>query len=159
MAALSGNEMKICLVVSLMISLAMGTVHGRKNVSAEYLSVEELYRVCLAPGDCGKKMVCEGQVARVKGYIDYDHVFDKSHYPQLPYEKFRIHDMKGEAIEVWVQAGEDKEIFQGIYENKLSGEGLAFVKGRLIGFDMPMMGRCRRSLSISLEKASDIFFR
>ncbi len=133
-------------------------VDGPKNLS-DYLSVGELHKVCQAPGVCGEKMNCEGQVVRVKGFIDYDNVFDKETYPQLPYEKFKIQDMKGESVEVWVLSDNNKEIFQKIYQNKLSGEKTAFIEGLLGGFDMPVMGRCIRGVSISIKKASDIFFR
>jgi len=133
--------------------------HDQRNLSEEYLSIEELHKACHAPGVCGEKMDCEGEIARVKGYIDYDNVFDREHYPQLPYEKFKIHDMKGESIEVWVLSDHNKEIFQRIYQNKVSGEKTAFIKGLLAGFDMPVMGRCRRGISVSIKKASDIFFQ
>ena len=149
----------MCLVVSLLILLGMEMLQGRKDLSVEYLSIEELYKVCHAPGVCGEKMEYEGQIARVKGYIDYDNVFDKGNYPQLPYEKFKIHDKEGESLEVWAISNKNKEIFGKIYANKVSPEKIAFIKGPLTGFDMPVMGRCSRGLSISIKKASDLFFQ
>ena len=152
--------MRICLVVSsLILLLGIGTLQDRKNLSTEYLSIEELYKVCHVPGICGKKMECEGQAARVKGYIDYDNVFDKENYPKLPYEKFKIHDTKGESLEVWALSDNNKEIFHKIYHNKVSPEKMAFIKGYLTGFDMPIMGACRRGLAINIKEASDIFFQ
>jgi hypothetical protein len=151
--------MRICLVVSLSILLGIGMLQAQKNLSTEYLSIDELYKVCHVPGVCGKKMDCEGQIARVKGYIDYDNVFDKKSYPQLPYEKFKIHDTKGESLEVWALSDNNKEIFEKIYHNKVSPEKMTFVKGSLTGFDMPIIGTCRRGLAINITKASDIFFQ
>ena len=151
--------MRICLVVSLLVLLGIGTLQGRKNLSTDYLSIEELYKACHVPGVCGKKMDCEGQTALVKGYIDYDNVFDKENYPKLPYEKFKIHDTKGESLEVWVLSDNNKEIFREIYCNKLFPEKMAFIKGTLSGFDMPIMGTCRRGLSINIKETSDIFFQ
>jgi hypothetical protein len=139
--------------------LGVGILPVRKNLLAEYLSLEELYKVCHAPGGCGEKMACEGQIARVKGYIDYDNVFDKRNYPQLPYEKFKIDDAKGKSIEVWVLSNDSKEIFEEIYNNKVFPEKMAFIKGILAGFDMPIMGTCRRGLAINIKEASDIFFQ
>jgi hypothetical protein len=151
--------MRMCLVVSLLISLGLEMVQDRQNLSGEYLSIEELYKVCYVPGVCGEKMDCEGQIARVKGYIDYDNVFDKGNYPQLPYEKFKIHDTKGRSLEVWALSDNNKEIFQEIYYNKVSPEKMAFIKGSLTGFDMPVMGTCRRGLAINIKEGSDIFFQ
>lgn len=151
--------MRICLVVSLLILLGIEMLQDRKNLSAEYLSIEELYKVCHAPGVCGEKMVCEGQIARVKGYIDYDNVFDKGNYPQLPYEKFKIHDTKGKSLEVWAVSDNNKDIFEKVFHNKVSPQKMAFIKGYLTGFDMPIMGACRRGLAIDMKEASDIFFQ
>jgi hypothetical protein len=151
--------MRIWLVVSLLILPGMGVLQDRKNLSADYLFIGELYKICHAPGVCGKKMDCEGQIARVKGYIDYDNVFDKGNYPQLPYEKFKIHDKKGESLEVWAASHNNKEIFKKIYRNKVSPEKMVFVKGTLSGFDMPIMGACHRGIAISIKEASDIFFK
>jgi hypothetical protein len=73
-------------------------LQDRKDLSAEYLSVEELYKVCRVPGVCSEKMNCEGQIARGKGYVDYGNVFGKKNYPELPYEKFKIGDTKGKSF-------------------------------------------------------------
>jgi len=151
--------MRMCLVVSLLILLGIAMPGDPNDLSAEYLSIEELYKVCHVPGVCGKKMDCEGKTARVKGYIDYDNVFDKGNYPQLPYEKFKIHDTKRESLEVWAVSDNNKEIFQKIYHHKVSPEKMVFIKGSLTGFDMPVMGTCRRGLKINIKEASDIFFQ
>ena len=55
-----------------------------------YVTIDSLYDYCELPSPCGKKNKCEGQFARVKGYIDYGNVFDKQNYPMLPYQKFMI---------------------------------------------------------------------
>ena len=128
------------------------------NKSSDYISIEELYHYCNAPSPCGKKTDCEGKVARVKGYIDYQNVFDKKNYPQLPYEKFKIYDEEGKSLEVWAVSPDNSKIFEKIYRNKSFPGKMAFVRGIMIGFDMPIMGACHRGIKIEIEKADDIFF-
>ena len=130
----------------------------RSSKSSGYISIEELYNSCHVPGSCGKKMDCEGEIARVKGYVDYENVFDKRNYPQLPYEKFKIYDKRGQSVEVWTVSDDNNKIFEKIYQNKISPEKMAFIEGTIIGFDMPAMGVCRRSIKMNIDKESDIFF-
>ena len=129
-----------------------------RSKSSGYVSTEELYCYCHVPSPCGKRMDCEGEIARVKGYIDYQNVFDKKNYPQLPYEKFKIHDEKGKSLEVWAVSADNSKIFEKIYHNKSFPKKMAFIKGIMIGFDMPIMGPCRRGIKMEIEKADDIFF-
>jgi hypothetical protein len=107
--------------------------------SSDYVSIEEFYHCCNVPGPCGKRMDCEGEIARVKGYIDYQNVFDKKNYPQLPYEKFKIYDEKGKSLEVWAVSADNSKIFGKIYHNKSFPGKMAFITGMIIGFDMPIM--------------------
>lgn len=132
---------------------------GQRNESSDYVSVEELYELCHIPGPCGKEMDCEGKIAKVKGHIDYDNVFDKKSYRQLPYEKFKIYDKNGKSLEVWAVLADNNQIFEKVYYNKALPEKMAFVKGVIVGFDMPIMGRCHRGIKINIEKADDIFFK
>jgi len=123
-----------------------------------YVSIEELYYFCHVPGPCGKKMEYEGKIAKVKGYIDYSNVFDKKNYPQLPYEKFKIYDKKGKSLEIWAISDDNSKIFEKIYHNKVFLEKMAFIKGKIVGFDMPIMGACHRGIKIDIEEEGDIFF-
>lgn len=151
--------MRICLGLSLLLLLGCVMPGDPNDFPGEYLSIEELHKVCRAPGVCGKKMDCEGQIVRVKGYVDYDNVFDKKSYPQLPYEKFKIGDRRGNSLEAWAVSDDNEEIFRKIHSNKTSLEKMVFVKGTLTGFDMPIMGTCRRGIAINIKEAKDIFFR
>jgi hypothetical protein len=126
--------------------------------SCGYVSIEELHHYCDVPGPCGKRIHCEGEIARVKGYIDYDNVFDKKTYPQLPYEKFKIFDDKGKSLEVWGVSTDNSKIFEKIYHEKSFPGKMAFIRGVLIGFDMHITGTCHRGIKIEIEKADDIFF-
>lgn len=123
-----------------------------------YISIEKLYRFCHVPGPCGKKMECEGKVAKVKGYVNYGNVFDKKTYPQLPYEKFKLHDKKGKSLEVWAVSDDNCKIFENIYRNKAFPEKTAFIKGTIVGFDMPIMGACHRGIKINIAQPGDLFF-
>ena len=125
---------------------------------SDYISVEEIYHKCNAPGPCGEKMACEGKMSKIKGYIDYHNIFDKKHYPQLPYEKFKIFDEKGKSLEVWAVSDDNRDLFEKIYQNKSIPEKMIFIKGVLVGVDMPIMGTCHRNIRIDIEKADDIFF-
>ena len=130
---------------------------GKIKYSA-YISVEEIFHECHIPGPCGQKMACEGEIGKVKGYIDYDNIFDKKNYPQLPYEKFKIFDEKGKSLEVWTVSADNSDIFEKIYQNKSFPWKMAFIKGVLVGVDMPIMGVCHRSIRMNIEKADDIIF-
>lgn len=123
-----------------------------------YASIEELNHFCHAPGQCGKRMECEGEKAKVKGYVDYSNLFDKKNYPQLPYEKFVIHDKKGKTLEVWAVSDDNSEIFEKIHQSKEFPEKMVLVNGIIAGFDMPTMGACHRGIKIEIKKASDISF-
>jgi len=134
-----------------------------KNVSIHespngYGSIDELNHFCHAPGQCGKRMECEGKKAKVKGYVDYSNVFDKKSYPQLPYEKFMIHDKMGKTLEVWAVSDDNSAIFEKIYKNKEFPGKMVLVNGIIAGFDMPTMGACRRGVKIEIKEASDILF-
>lgn len=128
--------------------------------SNHYISIQELYDFCYVPAPCQQKMECEGKIALVKGYVDYDNVFDKKHYPKLPYEKMLIYDKKGgKSLEVWAIADDNSRIFEKILNNKDHPEKRAYVKGMIVGFDMPTMGQCHRGIKIEIDKAESIFFQ
>jgi hypothetical protein len=136
--------------------------HCRSNPTRpeqDYLSVGELYDLCQIPGPCGKQLECEGKVVYVKGYIDYDNVFDKTNYPQLPYEKFKIYEKEAKSIEVWPISEDNEEIFAKIHQNKGYPEKIVQIKGIVEGFDMPTQNTCHRGIKIKIEKSGDICFK
>ncbi len=71
------------------------------------------------PGQAVKMLPCENEIAKVIGYIDYESVFNRNEYPQLPYEKFVISDSKTTfRLEVWVTGDNNSGIFNKITENR-----------------------------------------
>ncbi len=156
----------VTVLATLMISSscsAMDNPIKNKNVAIHespngYASIGELNHFCQAPGQCRKRMGCEGEKAKVKGYIDYCNVFDKKNYPQLPYEKFTIHDKEGKTLEVWAIADDNSEIFEKIYKNKEFPNKMVLVNGIIAGFDMPTMGVCHRGIKIEIKESNDISF-
>jgi hypothetical protein len=129
------------------------------DASAQFLSVEEILHSCGIPSPCNVAMGCEGKMVRVRGYIDYDNIFDKEHYPQLPYEKFTIRDRDGRSIEIWIGSGDSREIFSEITRHKSFPEKMAHLEGEIVGVDMPIMGKCHRGIKIQLAGAGKIFFK
>ena len=127
--------------------------------SAQFLSVEEILYSCGIPGPCNVAMGCEGKIVRVRGYIDYDNIFDKERYPQLPYEKFTIRDRSGKSIEVWIVTENSRDIFREINRHKSFPETIAHVEGEVVGVDMPIMGMCHRGIKINLTGAEKLTFR
>lgn len=128
--------------------------------SGDYLTIDSLYDYCRIPSPCRKKNRCEGQTARVKGYIDYINVFDKQNYPMLPYQKFMITNYeRKKTFEVWVTSKNSKKVFEKIYQQKLHDPNApVFVEGILEGFDMPTMGDCLRGLKLNFTGKGTITF-
>lgn len=101
------------------------------------VSIQELQDFCGIFGTCGRKMECEGQVALLKTFIDYDNVFHKSAYPQLPYEKFRIYDQPdGPSLEVWATAEDNTLIFKKILKGREHPKERAHVRGVVVGISL-----------------------
>jgi hypothetical protein len=128
--------------------------------SNHYVSIQELQDFCGVPGTCGRKMECEGQVALVKTFIDYDNVFHKGAYPHLPYEKFRIYDHpNGPSLEVWATAKDNTLIFKKIMKGRENPKERVHVRGLVVGIDMPTQNVCRRGIGIEINDAEAIFFK
>ncbi len=159
----------VCLVFCAFLivgpGLHNGTVAGMKDdlisicKNETYVTIDQLREFCGVPGRCGEQSDCEGKVVLLKGYIDYDNVFDRQYYPQLDYEKFSIRNTTGSrSMEVWVESG-TQEVFKEIYANRKDGKNLFFVRGVLKGIDLPTMGACHRDLKIIYTKQSTIFLK
>jgi hypothetical protein len=127
--------------------------------SSAFMSVEEVVAACGTAPACGAPGVCEGQIVKVKGYIDYGNVFDKEHYPQLPYEKFTIRGSSGKAVEVWVRPEHSREVFRQIHRQTSTPEKMVFLEGEIAGVDMPILGTCQRGIKINLTSAETFFVR
>ena len=125
----------------------------------EYVTISELISLCNLPGKCGEKLPCEGKEFKIKGYVDFNNVFDKERYPQLPYEKFRIYDLtKTKVLEVWAVGDDNSGIFKKIYNNNIEPALMIFVKGKAEGIDIPMNTGCRRWLKLNIDNEGDISF-
>jgi hypothetical protein len=130
--------------------------------SNQYISIEKLYEFCRVPAPCQQTMECEGKIALVKGYVDYGNVFDKTHYPNLPYEKIRIYDKQkkgGKSLEVWAIAEDNSRIFEHILNHKNHPDKKIYVKGVIVGIDMPIMGPCQRGIKLEIDQTEAIFFQ
>lgn len=129
--------------------------HGK-----HYITIKEFYDFCHVPGPCQQHSACEGKTALVKGVIDYGNVFDQQQYPQLPYEKFLIQDAQQHAsLEVWATASDNSAIFKKIYQHQRVPGKMVYIQGKVVGFDMPIMGACERGLRLEIDDAASIVFR
>lgn len=140
--------------------------HSMEPVTAHrppdaYLTIDALHNYCGISAGCGKKLRCEGETVRVAGYVDYGNVFDREHYPRLPYQKFLITNAAHtQSLEVWVDSAFSRDIFQKIYQQKaLNPNTLVIVRGIIEGFDMPVMGTCRRGIKLNLKDQTDLTFQ
>ena len=117
-----------------------------------YMSVNELFN-STAPQECRDSLQNEGKIVHVRGFINQDNVFDKKHYPKLPYEKFSIYDKQnGKLIEVWAVADDNSEIFEKVNQALTDRDKEVFVSGTVSSFDMPIMGTCKKGIKIDRNK-------
>ena len=148
------------IVVTILIYLSVSHAQGRRagDVGAASMKISEFFEYCGVPGICGKPMQCEGKAVEIEGWIDYDNIFDHQQYPHLPYEKFVLLDKNGgNRVEVWAVATDNLPIFEKIRLNESSGK-TAHVKGIVRGHDLPIMNKCVRSVSITVDSAESISF-
>ena len=124
------------------------------------MSIDELYQYCNLPASCGEALECEGKKIRVMGYIDWENIFFKEEYQQLPYDKFIITDRESEKkVEVWVNPETARAVYQRMQQQRKKTGKEVFVSGTISGFDMPVMGSCCRGIKIELQKPEDLEFR
>lgn len=106
-----------------------------------------------APGVCGQKLSGEGEWVQVIGFIDKDNIFDRLHYPQLPYEKFLLTNRaRTSTLEVWVEGEHSGRVFADIWDHMRQGKNVVVVGGILRGIDMPVMGPCKRDVQMVLHR-------
>jgi hypothetical protein len=124
------------------------------------LTIAELEQLCGVPGACGRPLACEGQWAWVQGQIDHDNVFDHARYPQLDYEKFfLVTSGESQKLDVFVECKDGKAIFDALHDHAKASGTVVLVQGRIVGFDMPTMGQCRRGISLVLADPGGIVFQ
>ena len=129
--------------------------------SGSYITIDSFHAYCGIPGECGKKLSCEDQIAMIEGYIDYNNVFERSAYPMLPYQKFSMTNQnRTRTIEIWVNPEGSEAVFKVIAEKKtVNPDGPVFVKGLVSGFDMPVMGKCLRDMKLILSGEMSIKYQ
>jgi len=123
------------IVVTILIYLSVSHAQGRRagDVGAASMKISEFFEYCGVPGICGKPMQCEGK-------------------------KFVLLDKNGgNRVEVWAVATDNLPIFEKIRLNESSGK-TAHVKGIVRGHDLPIMNKCVRSVSITVDSAESISF-
>jgi len=145
-----GNLVLLSLLV---LSCGMGS---RALKAEPPISLRELETLCRLPAPCGEPMACQGETVTFWGYVDPLNIFSKQHSPRTPYEKFKVVDHGGHAIEVWTQAADNRPIF-----NKLARRPTEqiVVTGKLIAFDMPIAGQCNQGIKVTIHDASQIEFK
>lgn len=122
------------------------------------MTLDELYAYCGPLDSCGTKCPCEGQQVRILGYVDYANVFSRQKYPKLPYEKFLIRNQsRSKTLEVWVVGNATKSVFEFLNRHQLAcPEHPIVIQGTISGFDMPIMGTCRRGIKLEMTGADGI---
>jgi len=146
--------------IALYLALSVNMCFGLDDNISEYMTVAELYQSCKVPAPCGKKLECEGRKVLVSGLIDWDNVFDKKTYPNLPYQKFTLHDEDSTtSIEVWADPTQENRIFDDIYQHRSRSQNRTYVEGVVTGIDLPIMGPCKRMIRIDLGRGSSVSFK
>jgi len=169
------NNRKGCLAVVLFVLTAFAHVwcsaeavplmRGKMTdlISAceqgDYITLDRLYNCCGVPGVCRQEMECERKIALVEGYISYVNIWDKREYLWIPHSKFMIYNVERNInVEVRVDSDDADIIFRKIKEHSGFPDTPVYIRGKLVGVDMPAMETCHRNLAISLYGSEAIFF-
>lgn len=125
----------------------------------DYITLDELYDCCGIPGVCFQEMECEKKFALIEGYISYVNIWNKREYSWLPHSKFMIYNAERNInVEVRMDSDDADMIFEKIREHSGSPDDPVYIKGKLVGVDMPAMETCHRNLEIFLYSGEAIFF-
>jgi hypothetical protein len=150
-----GHRRRSGLEVGALLFLAVFTMGmgSNKSAPAAALSLEGLYAYCGLPAPCDAPVTWEGKSVAVGGRLDPANIFDKTNYPQLPYEKFRLTDGQGRSVEIYAQAKDNRPIFEKL-ARRTSDE--IVVRGRLAAFKMPIAGGCKTGVKVVIDAAEQI---
>ena len=145
------QPLKSSLLLCLMfLSCGMGSYSGPADAVQ---SIEALRKACGLPAPCGASIDWEGRPVAVEGRVDGVNVFDKRRYPNLPYEKFRLHDNRGNSLEVWAVAADNGPIFDKLARRR--SEKIV-VRGRLAAVKAPVQGACQLGVKVLVDHADQI---
>ncbi len=152
------NFRRLILVYVILFNCSMTGALSDK--SQDFMTLSELFEYCGLPSESDNRIECEGQTVKVKGYVDYLNVFDKEHYPQLPYEKFIIYDtLQSNTLEIWVLRDNSKMIFKEILQHKNDSSRMIHIRGEVEGLDVTTMNNKQRWIKINIRSENDIFFK
>lgn len=134
------------------IACGMGA-HGQKTDAP--IGLAALEDLCRLPAPCGVALPCDGRMVTIRGYVDSANIFSRQGTPNLPYEKFKISDRKGRAVEIWVRGGHNKAVFDKLARRP---DDRIRVTGRVEAFNMPISGKCAQSIKVVIKDATQIQF-
>ncbi len=140
-------------IALLLLSCGMGRHPGAGTLP---LTLEALYAQCGLPAACDARPACDGRQATIAAQLDPANIFDREHYPQLPYEKFKLIDGRGRSVEVWPQAADNRPIFEKLASRP---SDRLVVHGRLAAVKMPIMGTCKQGIKVLIDAADQIEFQ
>lgn len=126
-----------------------GAVSGDKTA----MTLESLYTAFGIPTGCDSAAAWDGRPVVIKGLVDPDNIFDKRHFPNLPYEKFRLIDRQGRSMEVWVNSLDSRTVFSKVYRKK---NAQVIISGRLAAVKMPITGKCRLGAKVWIDDPSQV---
>jgi hypothetical protein len=141
----------ICGVLCLAV-MSCGTP-GAISADNTAMSLESLFTSIGIPSNCGSDAPWEGKRVNIQGYVDPDNIFDKQHFPDLPYEKFRLIDRHGRSIEIWAKSLDSQTIFARVHRKK---NDPVIISGRLAAVKMPIMGECRLGAKVWIDDPSQV---
>ncbi len=140
-------------LLSIVPTFGMGT-HGQTPQAP--LDLAALYAYCGLPSACDAPTPWDGQTLTFWGRLDPVNVFDRQHYPQLPYEKFVLIDDKGHSVEVWVQSADSQAVFAKLAQRP---SDRIVITGRLAAIRMPISSTCRTGIKAVIDDAEQIDFK
>ena len=150
-----GRSFSLWILVAFLSIPCLGMGSHQAN-SDTVLTIEALYRRFNVPTDCSASIDWAGKTVTLRGVLDAANIYDKAHYPNLPYEKFRLTDAGGRSVEIWPDAGDNSAIF-----NKLSARPSdeATITGILEAVKLPISGGCKLGIKVVIDHADQIEFR
>lgn len=93
----------------------------------------------------------------VRGRIDFNNIFDRARYPNLPYEKFTLVDARsGRAIEVFPASADSARVFSALLGARSNAPTFVRVRGKVSGTDLPIQESCTRDIKLDVESRGDI---
>lgn len=133
-----------CFVVAMILPcviMVVSTTLAATTKKETYMTIKELKAFCRQSGFCGRRLCCEGKEVKVKGYLDPINIFDKSRYPMLPYQKFRImespdpQDIPTDFLEIYPTKGDVSQLFNKLHKIAAFSPKLLYIQGIIKGFD------------------------